>query len=130
MVEKPTKARQEIADLIRRFDEKPDPLHYDVTPSVLRLMELDLAGVDAVLDLLDSPELITRRRAQRVLEGVVARRFNWNSSQGYPDEASREKALALLKQNGGYSADAALIQRRGAILKWKQWLRAQRESEQ
>src|SRR5712691_4592173 len=128
MPKKPTETSKEIAGLIRRFDDQPDPLHFDVTPSVLRLMELDLAGALAVLDLLNSPELITRRRAQRVLEGVVARRFGWNSSQGYPDEASREKALALLKQNGDYKADAALGRRRGSILKWKQWLRAQQES--
>ena len=129
MAQKQTKTTQEIAGLLRRFDDQPDPLHNDVTPSVLRLMELGLAGAEAVLDLLNSPELIRRRRAQRVLEGVVARRFGWNSSQGYPDEASREKALALLKQNGDYSADAAAAHRHGAIRKWEQWLRAHQKEE-
>src|SRR6516225_6714000 len=122
MAGKSEKTKQEIARLIETFNEDPDPLHYDVTPSVLRLMELDLPGAAAVLDLLNSPELIVRRRAQRVLERIEARRFGWNSSQGYPDETSREKALALMKENGDYSADATVERRKEAVVLWGKWL--------
>jgi hypothetical protein len=130
MAGKSEKTKQEIARLIETFNEDPDPLHYDVTPSVLRLMELDLPGAAAVLDLLNSPELIVRRRAQRVLERIVARRFGWNSSQGYPDETSREKALALMKENGDYSADATVERRKEAVVLWGKWLQEQQERKQ
>jgi hypothetical protein len=111
--------------LVQTIDANPDPLHVDVTPSVLQLIELGLQGAQAVLDLLDAPAFLTRKRAQRVLEGIVMRRHGWVPGQGYQDPQGQEETQAVLHANGDYRADAAPEERRSAIDKWRRWLEAQ-----
>ena len=116
----------EIVDLVRTIDESPDPLHVDFTPSVIILSELGPAAAQAVLDLLDAPEFLTRKHAQRVLEGVVMRLHGWVPGRGYPDAQSGQKMTQdLLKANGDYDPNSSPGDRRKAIEKWRQWLRRQ-----
>jgi len=115
----------DIDILVRTIDANVDPLHTDVTPSVLKLMEQGLPAAQAVLDLLDAPELLTRRHAQRVIEGVVMRRHGWVAGQGYTDSAGQQKTQDLLARNGNYQADAAPKARKQAIEKWRRWLASQ-----
>lgn len=116
----------DIEKLIRTIDENPDPLHGDFTPSVLKLSELGIPGAKAVLDLLDAPEFLTRKHAQRVLEGVVMRLHGWVPGRGYPDAHSgQKKTQDLLKANGNYDPNSSSSDRRKAIEKWRQWLEMQ-----
>lgn len=113
----------EIKQLIETIDDNPDRLHVDITPSVLRLSELGLSAARAVLELLDAPDFWTRRRAQRVLEGVVMRHHGWVPGRGYPDpHEGQEQTQALLEANGNYQADAPQEARRDAIERWRRWL--------
>lgn len=115
----------EIENLVRTINDDPDPLHTDVTPSVLGLIEQGLPGARAVVDLLDAPELLTRRRAQRVLEGVVMRRHGWVAGRGYTDPDGERRTRDLLSDNGDYQADAAPEARRRAAERWRRWLESQ-----
>lgn len=116
----------DIEKLIRTIDENPDPLHSDFTSSVLRLIELGPPAAKAVLDLLDAPEFLTRKHAQRVLEGVVMRLHGWVPGRGYPDaQSGQKKTHDLLKANGNYDPNSSSSDRRKAIEKWRQWLQMQ-----
>jgi hypothetical protein len=110
---------------LRAFDEQPDPLHVDITPSVLALIELGLPGIDAVLDRLNAPARLTRKRAQRVLDGALARHLGWVSSVGYPTPEAAQRARAIADANA-YDADAAEPVRLAAIARWRGWLAAER----
>jgi hypothetical protein len=116
-----------IETLVQTINDNPDPLHVDVTPSVLQLIKKGLPAARAVLDLLDAPELLARRRAQRVLEGVVMYRHGWVAGRGYTDPDGQQKTQDLLAANGNYQADAAPEARKQAIEKWRGWLKSQRQ---
>jgi hypothetical protein len=103
---------KDIATLVRSIDENYDPLHVDVTPSVLKLIDAGLDGAAAVLDLLNSPQPLTRRRAKRVVEGAVLRHVG---------EGTGERTRAVIAENG-YDPDAGEPQRREAIERWRRWL--------
>jgi hypothetical protein len=101
----------DIAALLRSFNEHPDPLHVDVTPAVLQLIDRGLPGALAVLELLNSGEVLTRLRARRVVEGAVMRHFGTDT----------EKAHAVVAKNG-YDPEAPEEQRREAVERWRRWL--------
>lgn len=113
----------DIPEWVRTINDNPDMLHLDYTPSVHRLSECGLAAVHAILPLLDSKDTNERLRAQRVLEGVIKRRFGWLSGQGFLSGSGGEgKTTALFMINGNYQYDGLLKARRDAIKKWKYWL--------
>src|SRR4051812_11099278 len=64
-------ATPQIHALVDHLDADYDPLHSDITPSVLALARLDLAGACAVLDRLTSATADTQMHAERVLEYVL-----------------------------------------------------------
>lgn len=115
----------EIEMLVKTINDNPDRLHVDSTPSVQRLIQLGLPGATAVVDLLNAPDLHTRLRAQRVLEGVVMRMHGWRPGQGYRDSEGQERTMSVLSANGDYKADAPQRKRKSAIGKWRHWLEAQ-----
>lgn len=117
--------RDRVDVWLAAFDEKADPLHADITPSVLALIELGLPGVEAVLDRLNAPARLTRKRAQRVIDGALARHLGWVSSVGFPTPESAERARAITEANG-YDADANEPSRLAAIARWRDWLAAER----
>lgn len=120
-----------LADLVRGIDENSDPLHIDVTPAVLQLMESGLRAAAAVLELLDAPDVLTRKRAQRVVEGVVMRRNGWQPGQGYPEpHEGQQKVRSVLESNGSYRAGAPPELRRQAIAKWRQWIEGEEHPDQ
>ena len=122
----PNDKSNNIEELIRTIDVDPDPLHNDFTPSVLKLSELGIPAAKGVLDLLDAPGFLTRKRAQRVLEGVVMRLHGWIPGQGYPDAHSGQKLTQeVLKDNGNYDPNSSSSDRRKAIEKWRHWLQKQ-----
>jgi hypothetical protein len=118
-----------LAALVRTLDERPDPLHVDVTPSVLALIDLGLPGAEAVLDRLNAPERLTRMRAQRVVEAVLAHRFGWRAGVGYPTAEAEQQARAVATSNG-YNADASELDRLAAIERWRAWIDAERARKQ
>jgi hypothetical protein len=110
------------------FDEKPDPLHVDITPSVMALVELGLPGIEAVLERLNAPATLTRARAQRVLEGALARHLGWVSNRGFPTPERAARARAIAEANG-YDPDADESARLAAIARWREWLSEARGQE-
>ncbi len=114
---------------MRTFDERPDPLHLDVTPSVLVLIDLGLPGAEAALDRLNAPERLTRMRAQRVVEAVLAHHFGWIAGVGYPTAEAEQQARTIAESNG-YHVDAPEPERIAAIERWRAWINAERARNQ
>lgn len=112
----------EIQDLLATFDDNPSRRHGDFTPAVQRLTELGLPAIAATLHLLDHPNMLTRKRAQRVLDGVIMYQHGWEAGHGYPDPEQEKKVHALMATNGNYNAMAAPEDRQQAIEKWRVWL--------
>ena len=115
---------EDLPALIRELNHDPDILHLDYTPAVRRLTECGLEAVWAILPVLDSEDSWERLRAQRVLEGVMQRRYGWRPGRGFSGKKSREtEMLTLMRANGNYRAGAPRPQRRKSIRLWKDWLR-------
>ena len=112
---------QEIAELLRSFDEGSDPLHVDITPSVLKLIELKLDGALAVCGLLNSENRLTRMRALRVIEGAVFLHLGFRYGLGFQDAKSERHARHVLTENG-YDPDAPEPQRHESADRWRRWL--------
>lgn len=118
----------DIPGLISAINDDPDILHNDYTPSVLKLAACGLQALSAILPLLKSDDRMERLRAQRVLEGVINRRYGWVSGQGFPPQSDgEEKVNALMADNGSYQFDAPLKTRLAAVNKWKRWLTQNRD---
>jgi Fe-S-cluster containining protein len=101
------------------------PASSDITPEEAALIESGLPGIRAVINLLNAPELVTRKHAQRVLEGAVMRLHGWVPGQGYTDPSGEGKTQDLLRANGSYQANATREERALALDKWSLWLEAQ-----
>ncbi len=111
---------------IETINENPDMLHLDYTPSVHKLSECGLLAGIAILALLDREDTWERYRAQRVLEGVVQRKYGWQAGHGYPPGSDGEERVRnLFREMGSYQADASMEARTASIEKWKNWLQAQ-----
>jgi hypothetical protein len=111
----------QIRALVDRLDVDADPLHADLTSSVLALAELGLPGACAVLDLLTVAGSETRLHAERVLESVLAARCGFKSGRGFPDQYSEEQArttsLAI-----GYAYDDRASARDAGAARWRLWV--------
>ena len=110
--------------MIETIDTAPDPLHLDITPSVLKLIARGLDGAIAVLPLLNARDASTRQRAGRVLQGAVARHFGFREGSGFPDPVSEQTARKIIDDNG-YQAEAPEAARTQAAMKWRKWLAEQ-----
>src|SRR5437868_1121182 len=114
---------EEVNTLVRTIDDAPDPLHSDVTPSVIKLIDKGLLGVRAVLPLLSAPGEATRQRASRVLEGAVARHFGFREGSGFPDAESEQSCRRALQENEPVVDTAE--GRVESAAKWRNWLNKQ-----
>ena len=118
------KNQKKVESLIRKINDSPDKLHSDYTPAVHELINYELLAVKTVLPLLNSDDTMERYRAQRVVEGVIQRRFGWKAGQGYPLNSDGEQQfLVLWKVNGNYNADDPEEIRLKAIKLWENWLK-------
>lgn len=105
---------------IRTINDAPDPLHYDITPSVQALGSLGLSALTQVLPLLLSSDARTRQHAQRVLETVSAQAIA-PGARGM--SASLDRAwTSLWQMNGSYQWDGPEAQRIEAVHLWQQWV--------
>jgi hypothetical protein len=111
-----------VGELVKTIARDPDPLHPDVTPSVLALIDRGAPGARAVLPLLDDADRDVRRHAQSVLEGVVLVRHGWRPGRGYPDPFKGEAETEAVLRANAYDADAPTAQRREAAERWRRWL--------
>jgi hypothetical protein len=112
----------DIPRWVSAINDDPDLLHTDYTPAVHRLSECGLTAAQAILPLLNSTNEQERLRAQRVLEGVIKRRFGWQSGQGFTNYEVEQNYIALMQLNGNYQADAPEARRLDAIKSWNHWL--------
>ena len=98
-------------------------LHADYTPAVWALCAHVLEGAVAVLDALESPEVMTRLHASRVLSCGVSRHFGWRPGQGHPDgSAGEERFRTIWRDNGDYAHDAPAPARAASVRAWRAWL--------
>jgi hypothetical protein len=109
-------------ELAERIDADPDPLHNDVTPAVLGLIDLGYPGARAVLGLLEADDVRTRRRARRVLEGVVFRAHGWVAGRGFEDPQGDRDARGVIEANGPYRPEASAEERAESARRWARWL--------
>jgi hypothetical protein len=120
---KKEKKHPDIHALVQAINDNPDMLHLDYTPSVHQLSEYGLEAVQAILPLLNSKDEWERRRAERVLEGVIYRLNGWKPGVGFPDNSNGEQKVGeLLQLNGNYQANASEETRQSSINKWELWL--------
>jgi hypothetical protein len=112
---------EQITALLAAFDRDPDPLHGDITPSVLKLIGLRLDGALAACSLLNSPQSNTRYRARHVVEGAVGLYLGRRFGQPFPDEQTEQRVRAIITENA-YDPDAPEPQRLQAIERWRSWL--------
>ena len=121
-------AQEEISSLIQTIDAAPDPLHGDLTPSVLKLIDRGLDGAVAVLPVLNAPKEATRGRAYRVIQGVVARLYGFREGAGFRDSSAEQTWRRVLDDNG-YRVDAGEQERIASMAKWAEWLSRRERAE-
>jgi len=121
------KPRDTVESLIRRIDDDPDELHPDITPSVRALGAIGLAAVEPLLDLLLRADELTRLRAQRALEAILARRHGFRAGQGFPSAADEDAMRAEWNANGAYDYAADPHARTESVAMWRKWLASARE---
>jgi hypothetical protein len=100
--------------LIRTIDDAPDPLHLDMTPAVGALGAFGPEALPRLLDLLDSPERLTRLHAQRALELAVYRSHGFVPGQGFPSDEAEQAAREELTSSG-YAFDGEPAERDAAV---------------
>ena len=110
-----------IRDLVAKLDADADHLHVDSTPAVTALAELGVAGGCAALGALASPDAQPRLHAERVVEGVLARRHDFRPGRGYPDQYAEEYVATTLRVID-YHHDGAPEARTRGIARWQLWL--------
>mgnify|MGYP006914251465 CR=1 FL=1 len=112
-----------ISSLVEKINDDPNFAHLDYTSAVHELIIHKEVAVKAVLPLLNSEDMMERYRAQRVVEGVMQRKFGWKAGQGFLLGSDGEQQfLKLWIENGNYNAEASEEDRLKAINKWKAWL--------
>ena len=116
----PTSA--DIAALLARIDEDPDPLHLDITPAVTALAAAGRPALPGLLALMAAPQPHTRLRAQRAFEGVLQRELGFVPGQGFATPDGEQQLRALWAAHGSYAWDAEEPARASAIAAWQAWL--------
>lgn len=104
------------------INDAPDPLHFDVTPSVLALANVGFPVLESVLPLLDSPDPRTRQHAQKVLELVTSRDIVASAKPRSLAASARQEWADLWSRNGSYQWDADEGARKEARVRWESWL--------
>jgi HEAT repeat protein len=107
------------------INDAPDPLHFDVTPSVHALSLMGMRVLPRLLPLLSAADARTRQRAQRILERVT---FDEISKTLKPRPLSDVARIAwnnLWEANGSYRWDGSEDQRKTATSLWAAWLEKQ-----
>lgn len=112
-----------MSNLVQTINDSPDMLHIDYTPSVHLLCGCGLEAIKGIVPLLNSENNLERLRAQRVLEGVINRKYGWKGGVGFPHGSEdEEKVKILMEENGNYQYNASIENRSASIEKWEQWL--------
>jgi len=115
-----------VAVCLQALNDAPDELHNDQTPAVQALGNLGLAAVPGLLDHMASHDAMTRLRAQRAFELVIARRHGFQPGRGIPTAQAEAAMRAEWSAHGDYAHDASAARRAKAIQQWRQWLQTAR----
>jgi hypothetical protein len=122
---KDAQAKDRVEELIARLDEKPNPSHADYPPAVVELSRLGLPSLKyGVLDLLLSPDYLTRKRADAVLAEVTSVQLGI-SLAGSSNPERVEAWKDLWGKNGSYDPAGSEASRRASYKKWRRWLEDQ-----
>ena len=112
----------DLAALLARIDEDPDPLHLDATPAAAALAAAGRPALPGLLVLMSAPQPHTRLRAQRAFEGVLMRELGFVPGQGFATPDGEQRLRALWAAQGDYAWDTPLEARARAIAAWQAWL--------
>lgn len=108
---------------IATLNDDADPLHNDVTPSVLVLADFGMAAVPALLTAMAADDELTRLRAQRAFERIVMRRHGFVEAQGFSSPPAEDLFRRLWAEKGSYAYDADQKSRTTSLEMWRQWHR-------
>lgn len=111
-----------VSACLQALNDDPDPLHNDQTPAVQALGGLGLAAVPGLLDHMASLDAMSRLRAQRAFELVLARRHGYQPGHGFPSPQAEAAMRAEWSAHGDYAYNAPAAKRATAIRQWRQWL--------
>lgn len=136
----------EIRQLIDTIDHNPDRLHIELTPSVLRLVEIGEPAIPFVLELMligdDEKEnelreqalkdrgvvytpatIGTRVRAKTVLTLVTAKMFGFERGKGWSKMGLGQEAFEKFWESlGSLDSHAPREERQKAVRLWHEWL--------
>jgi hypothetical protein len=112
----------DLAALLARIDDDPDPLHLDSTPAATALAAAGRPALPGLLALMAAPQPHTRMRAQRAFEGVLLRELGFVPGQGFATREGEQRLRDLWAAHGGYAWDAPEPVRASAIAAWQAWL--------
>ena len=118
----------EIASLVSKIDEYPNPAHSDYTPAVYRLTEIGPRALPAVLPLLLSEDPDTREHGQRAAAGIMMYEYGFRFGVGWPNREANAAFERTWQQVGPLNEDDPLEVRQAAIKAWTEWAR-QRQRE-
>jgi hypothetical protein len=116
-----------VDELIATLDDDCDPVHAHYSPSINALIDLGHPAIPRVLDLMLSPDELTRIRAQYILEQITGRDFGcrngiWWSHEDY------SRWEAFWKSLGNLQWYAPEDDRRRSIQMWRDWLANRRKA--
>jgi hypothetical protein len=116
---------ESLEELVRTINDDPDPLHADHTPSVHKLIELGDPAIPPMLDLmlLDGQyDRLTRLHAERVLWGIVMKKYGFVRGRGWSAPDGADRANAFWKSLGNLDWEAPREEREQAVKLWREWL--------
>jgi hypothetical protein len=118
----PPNLDEQLDKLVCTIDDDPNPLHSDYTPSVDELIELGDVAIPRMLDLMLSDNEDTRLHAQRVLEGIILKRYGFVRGRSGLKPKGEEEFRAFWKSLGGLNWEAPREERERAVKLWRVWL--------
>ena len=104
---------------LRTLDDAPDMLHTDRTPAVRCLVEIGEPALEPLLQVLSSPAVTTRLRAQRAVEGITKRLFGFDG-RAWP-EGALDNWLQWW-QEIGYEHDSSETERAAGLQRLSTWI--------
>ncbi len=106
---------------LQTIGDAADPLHLDQTPAVAALGKMGSKAVPYLLDLLLDEKEIKRLHAQRALEIIIMRHYNFRQGSGFLTKEGAESARTVWTKHGNYAYNSGGDNRKKAVSKLRQW---------
>jgi hypothetical protein len=113
--------RNDVAEIVKKIDDSPDPLHRELTPAAHRLIKIGQAALPSVIPLLASDNSDTRIHAACVLSCVTEEMCGHELGTSRTDE-EWSKWKALWERMGDYRTDSLPERRTECVRRWTAWV--------